>query len=90
MTRCAEPVTLAGNVITEGLAWHFEETFNGGRMPSLFASIVATPWPQLYDQMSLYLHEFDFHPTTGFSDRIRTLFQNMQVIGLAAIWNRAT
>lgn len=52
--------TLAENILTEGLACHFEQQFNGGRTPSLFDDISTTPWEALFEHVRPHLRDSEF------------------------------
>lgn len=60
MKQGAPSLTLAEQLIMEGLACHFEYTITDGKQSSLFTEFHDYDWLELLAKMTFLLHESDF------------------------------
>ena len=68
--------TLLQNIISEGLACHFETNFNGDELPSLFDEIQKQDWMLLYERMQPELDSQEFSYPIYFCGEDETKFAN--------------
>lgn len=66
--------TLLGQIISEGLACHFETEFNAKQLPSIFKDVSNIPWQSLYQQMKHQFDSVDFSYPTYFLGAVEEKF----------------
>ncbi|GHF91591.1 DUF2268 domain-containing putative Zn-dependent protease [Thalassotalea marina] len=67
---------LIENLITEGLACHFETKFNGNTTPRFFDEIKQYDWRDLFHQMKPHLQDIDFDYPVYFAGKDTKQFPN--------------
>jgi len=66
--------TLLSQIVSEGLACHFETEFNEKQCPSIFKETSSLPWQSLYQQMKGQFDSVDFSYPTYFLGAVEEKF----------------